>query len=158
MSENHQEPEVPEAKVPVEYLDGLARFILEKLVITHSVKSGTLQNACSTRSRVVVDLGHSALTHTVRLINSRQKGLKRMITKKLWLCWKREIGRKENVSPMNVTIDRGNLERQVIRNWNEIRLNVNLLIHVNWVTYFRTWRRRSLFSGRALTCRDQSNV
>ena len=73
MSENHQEPEVPEAEVPVEYLDGLARFILEKLATTHSVKSGTLQNACSTRSRVVVDLGHSALTHTVRLIKQSTK-------------------------------------------------------------------------------------
>ena len=31
-------------------------------------------------------------------------------------------------------------------------------MHDNWVAYFRTWRRRSLFSGRAPTCRSQSNV
>ena len=31
-------------------------------------------------------------------------------------------------------------------------------MHGNWVAYFRTWRRRSLFSGRAQTCRSQSNV
>ena len=31
------------------------------------------QNACSTRPRVVVGLGKSAHTHTVRLMNSRQK-------------------------------------------------------------------------------------
>ena len=35
MSENHREPEVPEAKVPaVERLDGLARITLEELAIT----------------------------------------------------------------------------------------------------------------------------
>ena len=51
---------------------------------------------------------------------------------------KREIGKKENLSPMNVTIDRGNLGREVIRNWDKIRLNVNHLMHGNWVVYFRT--------------------
>ena len=53
---------------------------------------------------------------------------------------------------------RGNLIRGVIRNWDKIHLNVNHLMHDNWVAYFRTWRRRSLFSGRAPTCRSQSNV
>ena len=58
MSENHREPEVPEEKVPVvECLDGLARITWKELAITHFVKSGTLQNACSTRPRVVVGLG-----------------------------------------------------------------------------------------------------
>ena len=61
MSEKHREPEVPEAEVPVvECLDGLARITLEELAITHFVKNGTLQNACSTRPRVVVGLGKSA--------------------------------------------------------------------------------------------------
>ena len=40
----------------------------------------------STRPRVVVGLGKSALTHIVRLMNSRQKGQKRMMTKVQWLC------------------------------------------------------------------------
>ena len=44
-------------------------------------ESGTLQNACSTKPRVVVGLGQSAHTHTVRLLNSRLKGPKRMMTK-----------------------------------------------------------------------------
>ena len=58
MSENHRGPEVPKVKVPaVECLDGLARITLEELAITHSVKDGTLQNACTTRSRVVVGFG-----------------------------------------------------------------------------------------------------
>ena len=52
MSENHREPEVPEEEVPVvECRDGLARITLEELAITHPVKDGILQNACSTRTR-----------------------------------------------------------------------------------------------------------
>ena len=87
MRENHREPEGPEEKVPVvECLDGPARITLKELAITHFVKSGTLQNACSTRPRVVVGLGKSAHSHIVRLMNSRQKGLKRMMAKVLWLC------------------------------------------------------------------------
>ena len=75
MSENHREPEVPEEKVPVvECLDGLARITSEELAITHFVKSGTLQNACSTRPRVVVGLGKSAHMRIVRLMNSLAKG------------------------------------------------------------------------------------
>ena len=41
------------------------------------MKRCTLQNACSTRPRVVVGLGKSAHTHIVRLMNSRLKGPKR---------------------------------------------------------------------------------
>ena len=77
------------------------------------------RNACSTRPRVVVGLVKSAHTRIVRLMNSRQEGPKRMMTKVQWLCWKRENGKKENMSPMNVTIDRGNLGRGVIRNWDK---------------------------------------
>ena len=43
-------------------------------------ENGTLQNACSTRPRVVVGLGKSAHSHIVRLMNSRQKDQKRMMT------------------------------------------------------------------------------
>ena len=61
MSEHHREPEVPEEKVPVvECLDGLARITSKELAITHFVEHGTLQNACSTRPRVVVGLVKSA--------------------------------------------------------------------------------------------------
>ena len=52
MSENHREPEVPEAEAPVaERLDGFARITSKELAITHFVKNVTLQNACSTRPR-----------------------------------------------------------------------------------------------------------
>ena len=124
MSENHREPEVPEARVPVlERLDGLARITLEELAITHVAKNVTLENACSTRPRVFVGLVKSALLHIVRLTHSRRNGPNRIMTKAPWLYWKRVIGKKENLSPMDVTIDRGNLGRGVIRNWDKIHLN-----------------------------------
>ena len=53
-----REPRVLEAEVQVgTWLDYRARITLKELVPMHSVKSGTLQNACSTRPRVVADLG-----------------------------------------------------------------------------------------------------
>ena len=77
-----REPEVPEERVPVvECLDGPARISSKELAPIHSVKSGTLQNACSTRPRVVADLENSAQMHIVRLMNNLVKGPKRMMTK-----------------------------------------------------------------------------
>ena len=82
MKEMPREPEVREEKVPVvECLDGHARITSKDLAPTHSVKSGTLQNACSTIPRVVADLEKNALMHIARLMNSLAKGLKRMMTK-----------------------------------------------------------------------------
>ena len=81
-----EDPKSQRVKVlAVECHDGLVRITLEELAITHFVKNGTLQNACSERPRVVVGLGKSAHSHIVRLMNSRRKGLKRMMTKVLWL-------------------------------------------------------------------------
>ena len=86
MRENRRGPEVPEVKVPaVECHDGFARITLEELAITHFVKHDTLQNACTTRPRVVVGLGRSAHSHTVRLMNSLARSLRRMVTKVQWL-------------------------------------------------------------------------
>ena len=54
MSEKHREPEVPGEEVPVvECFDGIARIASKELATTRSVKSGTFQNACSARPRVV---------------------------------------------------------------------------------------------------------
>ena len=49
-------------------------------------------------------------------------------------------------------------KKSVKISWDKNLLNVDLLMHGNWVAYFKTWRRRSLFSGRAQTCGSQSNV
>ena len=86
MRKMHREPEVPEAEAQVEEcLDCRARITSKELAPIHSVKSGTLRSACSTRPRVVADLGKSALMRIVRLMNSLAKGLKRMVTKVQWL-------------------------------------------------------------------------
>ena len=82
MKRKRRKPEGPEEEVPVvECLDGHARITSKELAPIRSVKSGILQNACSTRPRVVADLGKSALMHIARLTNSRLKGPKRMMTK-----------------------------------------------------------------------------
>ena len=87
MKEMRREPEVLEERVPVgENFDCPARITLKELAPIPSVKSGTLQNACSTRPRVVADLVESALVRIVRLMNSPAKGLKRMVTKVQWPC------------------------------------------------------------------------
>ena len=51
---------------------------------------------------------------------------------------KRVIGMNEDPLPTEVTIDQGNLIRGVRRNWDKIHLNVDFLMHGNWVAYFRT--------------------
>ena len=61
----------------VECLDGPARITPKELAPIHSVKSGSLQNACSTSARVVADLEKSALTHIARLMNSLVKRSKK---------------------------------------------------------------------------------
>ena len=82
-----REPEVPEERVPVvECLDGPARIASKALAPLHSVKSGILQNACSTSQKMVADLENSARTHIVRLMNNLVKGPKRMVTKVQWPC------------------------------------------------------------------------
>ena len=57
--------------------DGLARITFEELAITHFVKDGIHQNACSTSPRMDADLGKSALTRIAMLMNSPAKGLKK---------------------------------------------------------------------------------
>ena len=61
-----------------ECFDGFARITSKELASTHSVKSGTLQNACSTGRRAVADFGKkSARMHIARLMNILVKGPKK---------------------------------------------------------------------------------
>ena len=83
----HREPRVQEAEAQMEEcLDCRARITSKELAPIHSVKSGTLQNACSTCQRKDADLVKSALMRIAKLMNSLAKGLKRMVTKVQWLC------------------------------------------------------------------------
>ena len=69
-------------KVPVvECLDGPAKITSKELAPIHSVKSGTLQNACSASQKMDADLEKSARMHIVRLMNNQVKGPKRLMTK-----------------------------------------------------------------------------
>ena len=80
-----QQSERKPSRTRVECRDGLARITSEELAITHSVKDGILQNACSTKTRMVAVLGKSAHSHIVRLTHSRRNGLNRIMRKALWL-------------------------------------------------------------------------
>ena len=51
-----ENPKSREEVPVVECLDGPARITSKELAPIHSVQSGTLQNACSTRPRLVADL------------------------------------------------------------------------------------------------------
>ena len=76
--EMHREPEVLEAEAQVvECLDGPARITSKELAPIHSVKSGILQNACSTSRKMDADLGKSSLMRIARLKNSLAKGQKK---------------------------------------------------------------------------------
>ena len=140
MSENHRGPEVPEVKVRVvECRDGLARNTLEELAITHFVKDGTLQNACSTRPRVVAVLERSAHSHTVRLMNSRRKGLSKSNNDKSAVAMLKKGNWQERESVTDECHDRTvKPGKRGERNWDKIHLNVNFLMHGKWVSYFRT--------------------
>ena len=123
MSEKHREPEVPEEKVPVvECLDGHARITSKELGMTHHVKNGTLQHACSTRPRVVVGLGKMLIQPTKRSKKNDDKSAVAILKK----------GR-----PMSRSI-KETLTRGVIKSWDKIHLTVSFLMHGNWVAHFRT--------------------
>ena len=63
-SERKPGPQVPEVRARVvECFDGLARITSKELAPIHSVKNGTLQNACSTRPRGGCRFGRSAHLH-----------------------------------------------------------------------------------------------
>ena len=71
-------PEVPEARVPVETcLNGPARISSKELAPTLSVKSGTLQNACSASPRMDADLGKSALVRIAKFEEQPSKRSKK---------------------------------------------------------------------------------
>ena len=67
----HREPEVREAKVPVEEcFDCPARTTSKELAPLHSVKSGILQNACSTSRRMDADLANKC-SHAHRQVEEQ---------------------------------------------------------------------------------------
>ena len=136
---NHRGPKVPEVKARVvECRDGLARITIEELAITHSVKDGILQNACSTKTRMVAVLGNKC-SYAHRQVDAQPtKWSKSNNVKSAVALLKKGDCMNEDLLPTDVTIDQGNLIKGVIKNWDKNLLNVSYLMHVNWVAYFRT--------------------
>ena len=110
----------------------------KELAVSHFVKSSTLQNACSTRPRVVVGLGEKC-SHAHHRVD--EKSPERMMTKALWPCWRRMFGTKMYGNLLStvtkITRDRGDLTSIVtpIMSWNEDLLDVDHLMHGNWVVH-----------------------
>ena len=140
MREKHREPEVPGEEVPaVECLDGLARITSKELAITHFVKCGTLQNACSTRPRVVAGLGKSARMHrqvdeqpTKRSKKNDDKSAVAMLKKNDW---------HENVREPVVNYGHDRSGQPGKKRDHELErglLDVDHLTHDNWVVSFKT--------------------
>ena len=98
MSENHREPEVREEQVPSGRMSRWpCKDYLKRTCTNSFCEKWHLQNACSTRPRVVSCLVKSARMHIVRLMNSPRNGPKRIDDKSAgssyieeeWLAWKR---------------------------------------------------------------------
>ena len=140
MTENHRGPEVPEVKVRVvECRDGLARITLEELAITHSVKDGILQNACSARTKNGCRFGEKCSFAHRQVDAQPTKWSKSNNDKSAVDFLKKENWQeRESLSQILVTIERGNLLEKVVRNWDKIHPDVSFLMHDNWVAYFRT--------------------
>ena len=151
MKEKHREPEVPEEKVPVvECLDGHARITSKELAPIHSVKSGTLQNACFPRPRVVADLGESARMHIVRLMNNLVKRSKKNDDKSAVAMLKKHDLHDRTEQPV--------VNRDTRHESNHGPVGCRSSNTRQLVVSFWTWSRRSPSYGRAQTSRNQSNV
>ena len=88
------------------------------------------------------------------LMISPAEGLKRMVTKVQWQCWRS--------MSMSCTIERGNPLSTVTSVASQITEMLGAVhqIHDNWVASYRIWSRRSFhrFYGRAQTYGNRSNV
>ena len=148
MSENHRGPEVPEVTVQaVECHDGLARITFRRTCnnsfcekwhppecLFYKTKSGCrFGEKCSFAHRQVDE------QPTKRSKTNDDKSAVAILKKGNW---------QERESVADGRHDRlGKSGRRGDKNWDKIHLYVNVLIHDNWVAYFRTGSRRSLFSA-----------
>ena len=139
MRKMHREPKAPEAEVPVEEcFDCPARITSKEPAPVHSGKKWHPPECLFYKWENGCRFGEKCSYVHRQVKTSLAKGLKTNVTKVQWLCSRREIGKKENLLPTKVTIDQGNLIREVIKSWNEDLLNVDHLMHDNWVAYFKT--------------------
>ena len=90
MREMRREPEVPEARVPVGRMSRLPCKDYLKGTCTNSFCEKWHPPECLFyKSENGCRFGKTALLYSARLMNGPAKGLKRMVTKVQWLCWRR---------------------------------------------------------------------
>ena len=162
MRENRREPAVPEEEVPVvACLDGPAWITWKKLAPIHSFCEKWLPPEClfyrtksGCRFGEKCSYAHREVDEQpTRRSKQNDKSAVAMLKKS---CWHENV--REPVVYVKGHDRSGRPDKNVITSWNEDLLDVDHLTHGNWVVYFKTWSRWSLFSGWAQTRRDQSNV
>ena len=133
--ENHREPEVPEVRSPS---GRMSRWPCKDYL------KGTCNNSfcerwhppeclfCSVWGKVA----HRQVDEqpTKRSKKNDDKSAVAMLKKGDW----HESVREPVTNYVKVTIDQGDLIRNVITSWNEDLLNVDHRMHDNWVVYFKT--------------------
>ena len=141
-----REPEVPEERVPVEEcLDGPARITSKELCTNSLCERWHPPECLFYKTKSGCRFGEKCSYAHRQVDEQPTKRSKKNDDKSAVAMLKRVIGMNEDLLPTKVTIDQGNLVRKVITSWNEDLLNVDHLMHDNWVVSFTTWSRRSLF-------------
>ena len=102
------------------------------------MKNGTLQNACSARPRVVVGLGKSAHSHIVKVDEQPTKRSKKNDDKSAVAMLKKGDWQEREPVTDQCHDRPGKPGKKSEKSWDKIHLNVNHLMHGNWVAYFRT--------------------
>ena len=116
MSEKHREPEVPEEKVPVvECLVGLARITSKELAITHFVKKWHPPDCLFYKTKSGCRFGEKCSYAHRQVDEQPTKRSKKDDDKSAVAILKNGDWQEEDLLRTNVTIDRGNLTRRVIK-------------------------------------------
>ena len=89
----------------VECHDGPARITLKELAITHFVKSGTLQNACSTRPRVGCRFGEK-YSYAHRQVDEQPNKRSKKNDDKSAVAMLKKNDWRENVRQLVVNLDK----------------------------------------------------
>ena len=139
VSENHREPEVPEEKSPSGRMFRWPCKDYLKGTCNNSFCERWHPPECSFyKTKSGCRFGEKCAYAHRQVDEQPTKRSKKNDAKVQWLYRRRVIGMKEDLLPTNVTIDRGNLMRGVIRSWDKSHLNADHLMHGNWVVCFKT--------------------
>ena len=123
----------------VECLDGLARINSKELAITHFCEKWHPPECLFYKTKSGCRFGEKcSFAHRQVDEQPTQRSKKNDDKSGSGYSSRKVIGKKEDQLLTNVPIDRGNLVRGVIKSWDKSHLNVDHLMHGNWVVYFKT--------------------